>query len=815
MKNKTGKFVKINSKFSHKILIIIFSFFISTSLEAQFSLTGKIIDENADPIEFAIVSVHLDSLVLDHVITDSVGIYVIRDLKEGNYKCTFQYVGYQDSTIVLYLDKNSQIDFQFEGGHILAEAVVTEKKPILQREIDRIRFNVANTDIVFGSNIWEVIEKTPLVNASEEGTISISGTAGAIVYINNRRKVLSGAALKNYLSSIPSENLEAIEVITTPPSKYDAEGGAGILNILMKKNEKEGLIGTLGLSARQTAVNSQAGSVYLSYRKGKWNAYSTVYLSSRNRRTFFEKNIFYPDEFQLTNRQINTVNDYQILSPGASVGIDHEINSKHTIGVLFDYSGDRHDENRIATSNDFFTSSDSMGVTSNIDDHKTTNYSLNLNYQGQLDSLGKTLTIDIDALEYESIDNSISKTEIISTEDDKVLYNRDWFRSASPQKVSNQSARLDFECPINDLLSIEAGIKTSFSTIENDLLFEDRVAENTWERDPFRSNLFKYKENINSIYAIFNHKINAKWAYQIGARVENTIATGFLEGEKVVDRNYTNFFPTVFLKHTINDNKSLVLAVTSRITRPSFWDVNPFRVYTTDQAYFEGNPFLLPARYFRQELNYTLYSDAGTFTFQTGASQLFNEFYALPYNPEGDIIANRKVNYGNKFAYFETITYSNNLFPWWRFTGNILVAYIESKGRYADNVIIDNQTFLSSLNVNQSFTLSEKKALSLTLVTSNTFPFTIVNTRIKNRLATEIRLRKTLGPLNITLSARDLLKSNKDRYNIEVNEIRIIDTNYHDTRSVALALSYDFGKSTVKDKRYRSIGNNAEQQRLK
>ncbi len=815
-KSEPIRFIKIESQYLHKILAILFLFFTSINLlEAQFNLTGEVIDESENPVEFAIVSVHLDSLLIDHVITDSIGTYALSNLKEGNYKCTFQHVSYQDTTITFYLDKDAEINLQYEGGLMLTEAVVTEKKPVLQREIDRVRFNVANTDIVFGSNIWEVIEKTPLVNASEEGNIEISGTNGAIVYINNKRKVLTGAALKSYLSSIPSENLNAIEVITTPPSKYDAEGGAGIINIVMKKNEKEGLIGTLGLSARQTVVNSQAGSMYLNYRKGKWNAYSTVYLSNRNRRTIYQKNIFYPDEYQLTNREINTINEFQILAPGASVGIDHEINAWQTVGVLFDYSGNRHDEERNATSDDFFISTDSMTLTNNIDNHNTQTYSLNLNYQAQLDSLGKMLTIDLDALEYESIDNSVSKTEIISTENEEILSNRNWFRSGSPQQISNQSAKLDFECPINEVLSFETGLKTSFSTIDNDLIFEDRIAENVWEKDPLRSNLFRYKENINSIYAIFNHKLNAKWSYQIGTRVENTIAKGWLEGEEVVDRNYTNVFPTAFLKYAINDNNSLVLALTSRITRPSFWDVNPFRVYTTDQAYFEGNPFLLPSRYYRQELNYTLYSDAGTFTFQTGASQLLDEFYALPYNPDGNVIANRKVNYGNKYAYFETITYNNKFMPWWRFAGTMLAAYIESKGSYADNIIIDNQSFLLSLSANQTFTLSKEKGLSLTVVTNNTFPVTIVNTRIQNRLATEVRLRKTLGDLNITLSARDLFKSNKDRYNIELNEIRIIDENYHDTRSAAIALSYNFGKSTVRDKRYRSAGNRAEQRRLK
>ena len=148
------------------------------------------------------------------------------------------------------------------NNKLLPEAVVRGRKPIIQMEIDRLRFNVSGTDLVLGNNIWDVIEKTPLVKAAEDGTIQIAGTTGAIVYMNNKRKVLSGYALKAYLSAIPSDNLEAIEVITTPSSKYDAEGGAGILNIVTKKNKQEGFDGNVSVTNRQTALNSQSGSVY-------------------------------------------------------------------------------------------------------------------------------------------------------------------------------------------------------------------------------------------------------------------------------------------------------------------------------------------------------------------------------------------------------------------------------------------------------------------------------------------------------------------------------------------------------------------------
>lgn len=787
---------------------------VSNTAMAQFTLSGTLTDEAQNPLEFAIVRLQLDSLHPEIAITDSSGYYEINNLQAGNYSCLFQYVSYRDTSFNFYLQNDKILNLQYQGSLTLPEAIVTAKKPVLQRQIDRIRFNVADTDISFGSSVWEVIEKAPLVNASNEGELSISGTDGAVVYINNRRKILAGEALKNYLNSIPSENLEAIEVITTPPSRYEAEGGAGIINIVMKKNKEEGLEGNAGFRTTQATLNSQAASTYLNYRQGKWNVYSSFYVSNRNQRRIYKKNIFYPDDsFDISNRLIRTVLDDRNRDYGASGGIDYEINKKHTIGMLFDYSGSNYDDTRRATSMDDFIASDSLSVTNNTDDQTINTYSANLNYQGSLNDKGASLNIDLDYLNHQSDIQSLSITEILSTETDKVLYNRNWFRSASPQRIENASARADFEWPINDKLSFEGGIKSSFSRIDNDLLFEDRIGSDGWLRDPLRSNLFRYDEDIHAVYAVFNQTLNEKWAYQMGVRMENTIAQGWLEGEKVVDRNYTNFFPTAFLKYVPSDQSSYVLAVSSRITRPSYWDVNPFRTYTTDNAYFEGNPFLLPARYYRQELNYTLYKPSGTYIFQLGASQLLDEFYALPYNPEENVIANRKTNYGNKFAFFQATTLSKQFTPWWKITASSLAAYILSQGAYED-VIIDNRSFLLNLSTNQTFTLSKEQGLSLTVIANNAFPVTIVNTRIGNRFITEVRLRKSMGRVNLSLYARDLFKSQKDNYDIQLNDLNIIDENYHDTRSLSFAISYSFGKSTVKDKRYRETGNSSEQQRL-
>jgi len=793
--------------------LVLLLLFISNLTFGQYTLSGKITDSDQKPIEFTIVSLSSNSETVDYVITDSLGRYEMTELAAGEYSCLFQYVAYADTAITINLTANKKLDLIYEGSLLLDEAVIVAKKPVLTRKIDRISFNVANTDIVFGSSIWEVLRKTPLVEVSNDGDIKINGTSGVTVYINDRKKVLSGEALMNYLSSVPSDNIEAIEVITTPPSRYEAQGGAGVLNIVMKRNEHEGLTGSIVGKTLQATFNSHGGNLSLNSRKGKLNVYADAYISNNTTQRLLDKNIDFGSNNFLVKRQINTIFGSKSKYFGGDLGIDYDVKKNHVIGMLIDFSGSNNVDNRNAISMDNYSTTDSLSITDNTDDGMLKNYSVNLNYQGTLDSTGKKLTVNLDFFDYDSSDESVSKTGLYATDAETLLYTRSWFRSASPQKIKNLSASLDYEWSINDKLYIELGGKTSFSTINNDLLFEDRIDESVWIRDPLRSNLFKYEENIHAVYTSLNYDINDKWEYKLGVRLENTESNGFLEGKQVVDRNYTNIFPTAFLKYSANDESSYVLSLSSRITRPSFWNVNPFRYYTSDNAYLEGNPFLLPSKYFRQELNYTLRNESGTYIFQTGASQLIDEFYALPFNPSENVIANRQINYGNKYAFFESITMRKNFTDWWSLTGNMLAAYIMSKGEYND-IVIDNKTFLLSLSANQSFDISQKAGLSATLVLRNTFPIKIVNTDIGNRLVTELQLRKKMGRFSVGLHFRDMFKSNKDRYKIQVNDILINDINYHDSRGVLLVLRYSFGKLTIKDQRYRDTGNDAEQQRL-
>lgn len=799
-------------------MLLMFIIFSSEVAHCQYAVEGVVTNEQKMPIPDVFISLIQNDALVKSVLTDSIGFYKLNNLKQGTYQLNFSHIGYVDSLVTINITKNTTQNFQFRENNKLSEVVITAEKSMIERKTDRLRFNLANSDLTIGTSVWETLNKTPFVSTNEDGNIDMLGNTGVIVYINNRRKRLSGEVLMNYLKSLPADNLEAIEVITTPSSRFEAEGGAGIINIITKKNKEEGLEGNASLSARQTRLFSEAGSVYLNYRKARWNVYATTYLSTRERLTNYEKDIFYPENnaLDIETRFIDRENTSKMLFSGANVGIDYELNKNHVVGMIFDYTGTDENQRRDAISFDTYLVNDSLTFTKNNDEATDRTLALNLNYQGKLDEKGTLLTFDADFLEFSSDNTGISKTDVVTLDDNEVLYIRDWFRNAAAQDILNTSFRLDLELPINDNLSFETGVKFSFSKVDNDLNFDNRDAQAmTWIPDTTRSNFFEYDENINAFYAVINHTLSERWSYQIGTRFENTIAKGRLEGTQVVDRNYTNFFPTVFLKYAPNNHHNFVVSVSSRITRPSFWDVNPFREYTTDKTFFEGNPFLNPSRYYRQELNYTRSKGKIRLVAQLAASQTYDEIFSLPLNAEGDIIINRKTNYGNKYGYTASITMATKIQPWWRLNATSLFGHVQTTGSYADDTIsIDSNTLLYSLSANQAFILSKEKGLSLTVFAKNTFPFTLVNTEIGNRLETEIVLRKNIGNFSLSLSGRDLFRSNKDLYDIRVGDIRINDTNYHDTRSVAFAVRYAFGKSTVKDQRYRDPGNSDIQRRL-
>lgn len=796
----------------NKTFFILLIFLVTTfSSYAQFNIRGKITNKDNDHISFAAVVLAKDSVIVQSLLSDSTGYYSLNIPEAGKYKLRFIYVGYKDKELSLSLRKDTTINVQFTTEIETKGVEITASKPLIENKIDRIRFNVGNTDIVFGSNAWEVIKQTPLVESSEQNGLGISGASGAVVYINNRKCQLSGDALANYLKSMPATNIEAIEVMSTPSSKYDAGGGGGIIRIVLKENKEEGLKGSITIMSRQANFNTPAVSSYLNFQKKQWNIHSSIYANSVKQKRNHSKTINY---FSASDTISTQIEDFEYTdrqnSAGADFGVDYQPHKNHFIGFLAEFSGAISNKKRFA--NTYFnpTQIDSLSTSENYDYRLTKNYDMNLNYEGTLDTKGKKISINLDYFNYANSVSGTSKTTFIDESTNNVLYIRNDIRSFVPQNITNRSAKIDFICPFNDKVSLETGLKMTSILIDNNVVFENREMD-SFVKDTMRSKLFGYQEDIRAFYFIFNQQINAKWTYQIGSRIENTIANGYVNKSKVVDKNYTNIFPTCFLKYKYNDKNDITLAVTSRINRPNFWDMNPYRIYVTDKLYQVGNPYLLPSSIYRGELTYAI---KNTYFIKLSSTLLKNDYYPVPI-PQGDIIIEKRLNYGNRYNVGGSLMMTKNLTKWWKGTYSVRSSYIGTKGAY-ENITINNQSFFVGIMTNQSFTISQKKGLTCTVSIEDDFPATFTNTRVANRLYTNVRFRKSFwnGKGNLSCTINDLLKSSQDRYKVFLPTVALNDRYYNDTRSIAFSFSYQFGKDTVKDNKDRETGNKSEKSRI-
>ena len=332
----------ISNSGNMKRLLSIFLIFLTYTISyGQFIINGKVTDKENNPLEFATIAIKLDSITQKIFFSDSLGNFQIKKFSNQNFQIQVSHINYitkiisikvpLDTNIIIHLDKTS---------NSLKEVIVKSDKPVFERKNDRFVFNVGNANIAKGNSAWDILKLTPLVMTSEQGGIAISGTDGAKVYINERKSLLSGEGLMNYLKSISSENVSKVEVITIPSSKFEAEGGAGLINIILKKSDLEGTKGSLSMSSKQASFNSQTFDADINVRKKNINIYS--YFSTANENLFFTgfNNIDYLNSAVVYYKNNNEIerrlrNKFEIAP---KVGLDLYISKKSTLSFLLDYS---------------------------------------------------------------------------------------------------------------------------------------------------------------------------------------------------------------------------------------------------------------------------------------------------------------------------------------------------------------------------------------------------------------------------------------------------------------------------------------------
>ncbi|NNF19789.1 MAG: TonB-dependent receptor, partial [Flavobacteriaceae bacterium] len=577
--------------------ITLIACFLSMLSQAQ-EIKGTLQSDSGEPIAFATILLQQpsDSALVKSTISNEGGIFSLKNIKPGEYLLSISNVG-----MLPYRQRISHGNTPLDLGTIileeaveeLQEVTVTGEKPLIEVQADRTVFNVENTINATGTSAFELLRKAPGVIIDNNGGIIVEGKSGVQFFINNRPSILRGEDLISYLLSLQATDIEAVEIITQPSSKYDAAGNAGIINIILKKDKSLGTNGTATAGVTVGDFGRYNSSVTFNTRGKKGNLYGT-YSNGFGKNTSF---------INLLRTQSGTQFDARtssIIDRNANnlkLGYDLYASGKSTLGVLLNGNfiniyRERYSRTPIYPVGQ--TSFDSVLVANSINKFKSYNLDANLNYR-YADTLGYELNIDLDYGRYGSERTTFLPNRYFNGDETEVISENITFQD-TPIDIDIATVRLDYEQPfLKGVLA--AGFKLSLVTTSNVFDFYNR--ENGQDLlDTDRSNTFDYEENINAAYLNYNYKKN-KWNLQMGVRMENTVSDGRLTtltgtGDDRVERNYTNFFPSGGLTYQASPKSQWALTYSKRIERPNYQSLNPFEYPLDELSFSKGNPFLQP-----------------------------------------------------------------------------------------------------------------------------------------------------------------------------------------------------------------------------
>lgn len=589
-----------------RLLMLFFSMMIAGTMQAQ-NITGVVTDDSGSPLPGATVALVKagDSTIVKLALSNNDGTYSFKDIENGSYRLNITHVGYNE--------KFSE-QFDVNGAAVSAPpvtlsktsadlqgVVVSARKPIIQVQADKTILNVEGTINAAGSDALELLRKSPGVTVDRDENLSVQGKNGVQVYIDGRPTPLAGADLANYLKSMQSSQVEAIEIITNPSAKYDAAGNAGIINIRLKKNKAFGTNGSAGAGYAIGRFPKYNASFNLNHRNRNINVYGTYSFNKGENHTTIE----------LYRTVLDTLFDQSgffrndNLSHNLKVGADYSVSKNATVGLLVDGSiADPDMTNYSRTPISYIPTGkvDRILVADNSSEMGRGNYNVNLNYTFNKGS-DKSFIINADK-GYFNISNDQFQPNYYFQPDGKTPISSAIYRMIAPSDINIQSLKVDYE---QNFKGGKLGFGGKFSFVNTDNDFRRYTVTNSGEElDRDRSNRFDYKENINAAYVNWNKGYQEVGVMiQAGLRIENTNNEGLSTGQKLVgsvyqpynesfERNYTNLFPSASVTFNKNPMNQWSVTYSRRIDRPAYQDLNPFEFKLDEYTFMKGNTQLRP-----------------------------------------------------------------------------------------------------------------------------------------------------------------------------------------------------------------------------
>ena len=485
---------------------------------------------------------------------------------------------------------------------------VTLTKQIFKKQSDRFVYDVASSPVAKGNTAFNILKQTPLVSSTDDKTLKIIGKNNAVIFINGRKTNMDAESLTQFLKNTPAENIQKIEVITLPGSEYQVESSDGIINIVLKKKMTDGLNGNLRMGNSQSYYNSSYAGLSVNYRKDKLAISSNLHTSQNIQEQYY---ILKNGTARSSNQSEGRVTDPNKYL-GGYLNLDYQLNDNSNLALTWNSSANR---SYNSTSNLFntVTNTDPLGVrktsynfTKNLENSRSYNNSLNLNYEWKTDTLGSKLNLNAAYLHFRRFQNANNNT-----------YDSDIFQNIigdattritqiTPQIINNFSFLGDYIKKFKNDFTVSVGGNFNKTKTDNDTQNDTFKSNVLFDSNP---NHFIYDENIYGVYLTLEKKFSDKFSGKIGSRYEITNSVGTSDNPENpslgrIEQNYNNFLPYLSLNYGINDKNNISYAFSSRMRRPSFWELNPVKNYLTDVNYTQNNPFVKAASVYTNELTY-------------------------------------------------------------------------------------------------------------------------------------------------------------------------------------------------------------------
>lgn len=764
----------------------------------KLKITGKIIDgQNSAPLGYASIRLFkvADSTFVSGAITDETGGFVV-DISAGSYYALSEFIGYkpQFTSGIKITDASSPLNIGTvkvtASAKTLDEVTVQAEKSSMELSLDKKIFNVGKDLANAGGTAVDILTNVPSVAVDVEGNVSLRGSGNVRILIDGKPSGLVSIKGASGLQQLQGSMIERVEIITNPSARYEAEGMGGVINIVLKKERKEGINGSFDIITGHPTNYGAAANV--NYRRKNLNFFFNYTLSYRNMpsRNYLYQELYRNDSTFIMERDMKS--NLKGMNNSARGGIDFYLNPKNILTGAYTWRTSKGKRFSTLIYRDFLDNvNNPTGITNRTQDEteREPNSEYSVTYKKTFNRKGQEFTADVRYLD------NWEKSDQFYNED---VYRPDGSPSGIPhllQRALNDETekqllfQVDYIQPFGKDGKLEAGARSSSRDMTNDYAVTQQSSDGGWIPLQNLTNDFLYEENINAAYGIIGNK-TGKVSYQAGLRAEWTgVTTELRQTREINERNYFNLFPSVHVTYDFAKQNAFQISFSRRVRRPQYNDLSPFATYSDNRNYWSGNPDLNPEFTNAFELGHIKYLTKGSVTSSLYYRHTNGKITSIRRVQEDGSSYTRPENLGTEDAYGAEVAGSFTPYPWWKLDGSVNFFRAITDGRSLDEDF-QSDTYSWFVRTMSRFTLW--KTTDLQLRGNYEAPQQTPQGRRKALATLDLAASRDVFKNNgtLTLSVIDVFNSRRYRSITEGNNFYTLNNSQGRLRQINLTLNY-------------------------